>query len=555
MANRATDVVANRATDVVANRATEVVANRATDVVANRATDVVANRATDVVANRATDVVANRATDVVANRATDVEAGWISHAAAKWSTRVHLGKTQDDSRCQGRKEIHEGVVLGDGPQVGTLSRQTLMSFKSTFHSPQHTRLHSTHSAHLYFPSHTLLRHEESIDEDFFPKSTTDLGSTSRISPIMSSVSGLFKRSHHQLGSSSVSSLGSTDRDSFDSDCSNRSHPPLTRATPTMNRRSRLPSFNRSYESTDSSNSSSNTSDLSAGKANYRIMVLGATATGKTSIIRQFLYDQFSTVHKETMDDMYRGEFDIYNQTVGFDIQDVSGGYVYEFPGMRNVSLASADAFIIVYSVTDLESWEEVSRLRDMIHEAKDEEVPIVVVANKWDLEKEPSLSCETIEATVIFDWENGFVESSAKERRNINKIFKELLAQAKSKYDFTIPQISSASLLLSAHSGRGPSPAVNKRNFEDSLRRRQSVPAVPAGFALPDIGEQGERLGPLATLMNKMHPPSRHQDSSAGLALPGASGYPECPKVEASKPKAKRRSSLAALRRDSCKIS
>eukprot|EP00095_Tigriopus_kingsejongensis_P004503 maker-scaffold427_size174323-snap-gene-0.34 protein:Tk04503 transcript:maker-scaffold427_size174323-snap-gene-0.34-mRNA-1 annotation:"hypothetical protein" len=41
----------------------------------------------------------------------------VSHAAAKWNTRVHLGKTRDASRCQGRKEIHEGEVLGDGPQV------------------------------------------------------------------------------------------------------------------------------------------------------------------------------------------------------------------------------------------------------------------------------------------------------------------------------------------------------------------------------------------------------------------------------------------------------
>eukprot|EP00095_Tigriopus_kingsejongensis_P008210 maker-scaffold895_size84271-snap-gene-0.26 protein:Tk08210 transcript:maker-scaffold895_size84271-snap-gene-0.26-mRNA-1 annotation:"hypothetical protein CHGG_08328" len=41
----------------------------------------------------------------------------VSHAAAKWNMRVHLGKTRDDSRCQGRKEIHEGEVLGDGPQA------------------------------------------------------------------------------------------------------------------------------------------------------------------------------------------------------------------------------------------------------------------------------------------------------------------------------------------------------------------------------------------------------------------------------------------------------
>ena len=49
---------------------------------------------------------------------------------------------------------------------------------------------------------------------------------------------------------------------------------------------------------------------------------------------------------------------------------MSGSYVYEFPGMRNVSLSSADAFVIVFSLDDYATWEEVSRLRDMVHEAK-----------------------------------------------------------------------------------------------------------------------------------------------------------------------------------------
>ncbi len=61
-------------------------------------------------------------------------------------------------------------------------------------------------------------------------------------------------------------------------------------------------------------------DLSA-KSNYRILVLGASATGKTQIINQFLYDKFATKHMETMDDMYRGEFeDGQGKLINFDIQ-------------------------------------------------------------------------------------------------------------------------------------------------------------------------------------------------------------------------------------------
>ena len=128
---------------------------------------------------------------------------------------------------------------------------------------------------------------------------------------------------------------------------------------------RTPEFNFSI-----SYLASSSSDLTM-KNNYRILVLGACGTGKTSIVRQFLYDQFNPKHLETMDDMYRGEFeDAHGKMVSFDIQDVGGAYVYEFPAMRSISLASADAFILVFSLDKAQTWEEVSRLRDMIREAK-----------------------------------------------------------------------------------------------------------------------------------------------------------------------------------------
>ena len=110
---------------------------------------------------------------------------------------------------------------------------------------------------------------------------------------------------------------------------------------------------------------------SDAKSKFRIMILGAPKTGKTAIVRQFLYDQFSTVHKETTDDMYRGEFeDWHGRPITFNIQDVGGRYVYDFPSMRSVSFQSADAFILVFSLSEASTWNEAYVLRDMIIEAK-----------------------------------------------------------------------------------------------------------------------------------------------------------------------------------------
>ena len=70
----------------------------------------------------------------------------------------------------------------------------------------------------------------------------------------------------------------------------------------------------------------------------------------------------------------------------------------------------------------------------------------MVVANKSDLSVHTDFHYDSLEATVIFDWENGYVESSAKERRNINKIFKELLNQSKPRYGVSIGKISNKML-------------------------------------------------------------------------------------------------------------
>uniref|UniRef100_A0A1A9VBS1 Uncharacterized protein n=1 Tax=Glossina austeni TaxID=7395 RepID=A0A1A9VBS1_GLOAU len=94
--------------------------------------------------------------------------------------------------------------------------------------------------------------------------------------------------------------------------------------------------------------------------------------------------------------------------------------------MRALSISSADAFILVYDVTDATTFDEVRMIRDQIHETKaTTAVPIVVV------------EYATTESVVTVDWENGFVEVSAARNENITQVFKELLSQAKITYNLS----------------------------------------------------------------------------------------------------------------------
>ncbi|CAB3242454.1 unnamed protein product [Arctia plantaginis] len=200
---------------------------------------------------------------------------------------------------------------------------------------------------------------------------------------------------------------------------------------------------------------SSSSNLTNHAVRHKIVVLGAAKVGKSSLITQFLYGSFSPKYKRTIEEMHHGDFNVSGVRLTLDILDTSGAY--EFPAMRALSMQSADAFILVYDITDANSFAEVRALRDQIHVTKDSTaVPIVVVGNKVDLAETGARQIEfhTTESVVTVDWENGFVEASAKDNMNVSQIFKELLVQAKVKYNL--------------------SPALRRR-------RRQSLPTGPQG--------------------------------------------------------------------------
>ncbi|XP_046434291.1 ras-related protein Rap-2a [Neodiprion fabricii] len=186
-----------------------------------------------------------------------------------------------------------------------------------------------------------------------------------------------------------------------------------------------------------SEANSNSTKQTESSFRHKIVVMGAAKVGKSSIISQFLYNTFSAKYKRTVEEMHHGDFNVSGIQLTLDILDTSGAY--EFPAMRALSISSADAFILVYDVNDSKSFLEAKVLRAQILETKGySAVPIVVVGNKLDLADENrEVDRESTEALVTVDWENGFVEVSAKENTNINQVFKELLIQAKVKYNLS----------------------------------------------------------------------------------------------------------------------
>ncbi|VVC41515.1 Small GTP-binding protein domain,P-loop containing nucleoside triphosphate hydrolase,Small GTPase [Cinara cedri] len=192
-------------------------------------------------------------------------------------------------------------------------------------------------------------------------------------------------------------------------------------------------------------------------ARHKIVVMGAARVGKSSLITQFLYRKFSSKYKRTVEEMHHGRFTVDGVKIDLDILDTSGAY--EFPAMRALSISSADAFVLVYSVTDPDTFQQAASIRDEIVSTKRTvDVPIVVVGNKLDLANtDRKVPYEETSCLVEVDWENGFVETSAKDNINVGEVFKELLTQAKMKYDLGPSLRRNSARRQSLPSGGGPS--------------------------------------------------------------------------------------------------
>ncbi|XP_052777653.1 ras-related protein Rap-2b-like [Mya arenaria] len=161
------------------------------------------------------------------------------------------------------------------------------------------------------------------------------------------------------------------------------------------------------------------------KQNYRVVVMGTAGVGKSSIISKFMHDKFTESHKETIEELHRHRMQFESVSVDIDILDTAGSH--QFPAMRKLAIATGDAFLLVFSVNDPESFETVKNLRDEIRLQKQTgQYSIVVVANKTDLDADESHSHAVTESVVCMDWEEKFVNTSAKTGDNIDIVFQAL---------------------------------------------------------------------------------------------------------------------------------
>lgn len=90
-------------------------------------------------------------------------------------------------------------------------------------------------------------------------------------------------------------------------------------------------------------------------------------------------------------------------------------------------MRGGEGFILVYTVTEKRSFQEVRRFKEMIDRVRNyEKVPIVIAGNKKDLEHKRQVSTKEGEA-MAKEFDCPFFETSAALRHNVDETFEEIV--------------------------------------------------------------------------------------------------------------------------------
>ena len=168
----------------------------------------------------------------------------------------------------------------------------------------------------------------------------------------------------------------------------------------------------------------------------KTVLLGATMVGKTSIISRAVSNEFDQDSQATIGACYTAKsIDIGDAIINLQIWDTAGQE--RFRTLAPMYYRCAVIALLVFSVTDRDSLNEVNNwVTEM--KAQTDEMPILfIVANKIDLERE----IPTVEGQKVADELGGhYIEVSAKTGQGIDDLFIHIADAVSKKLTEGIPE-------------------------------------------------------------------------------------------------------------------
>ncbi|TGZ68874.1 hypothetical protein CRM22_004040 [Opisthorchis felineus] len=158
-------------------------------------------------------------------------------------------------------------------------------------------------------------------------------------------------------------------------------------------------------------------------ARFKVLLLGNSGVGKTSILRTLMGEKFNPGTISTIGiDLAKKLFIVENHRIQLEIWDTAGQEQYH--SIVAFHFRGAKAFIVMYDVTQPKTFEQIRKywLRS-VDDYMDEPIPVFFAANKADLESDRVISTQDGEKLASQQCAHGFFETSAKTGLNVHNLF------------------------------------------------------------------------------------------------------------------------------------
>lgn len=144
---------------------------------------------------------------------------------------------------------------------------------------------------------------------------------------------------------------------------------------------------------------------------YKLVVVGGGGVGKSCLTIQMIQSHFVDEYDPTIEGMHASSFSCFvisnsltvvtdsyrkqcvidDEVALLDVLDTAGQE--EYSAMREQYMRTGEGFLLVYSITSRQSFEEILTFQQQILRVKDKDYfPIIIVGNKCDLDTERQVS-------------------------------------------------------------------------------------------------------------------------------------------------------------------
>merc|ERR1712070_489824 len=154
---------------------------------------------------------------------------------------------------------------------------------------------------------------------------------------------------------------------------------------------------------------------------FKLVLLGDSAVGKSSLVLRFVRGQFFEYQESTIGAAFLTQtVTLQDTTVKFEIWDTAGQERYH--SLAPMYYRGAAAAIVVYDITNRDTFQRAKQWVKELQRQGNPNIVIALAGNKSDLNSKRKVEPEEAESYAS---DNGifFMETSAKTATNVNELF------------------------------------------------------------------------------------------------------------------------------------